>query len=109
MRLMFLWIAYALIITLIAWIIPGIKVENFPSAMLVCVIIGLINVFIKPFLQVITLPINLISFGLFSFVLNALLFLLAGKIAPGFEVSGFMSALIGSMLLSIFAYGLNKI
>ena len=103
------WVIYAFLIVLISWIIPGIRVENFISAMLVCIIIALINTFIKPFLEVITLPINVLTLGIFSLILNALLFMLAGFIAPGFEVDGFLSALFGSILLSLFAYGVNKI
>ena len=103
------WIIFALLITFIAWIIPGISVENFLSAMVVCVVIALINVFIRPFLLLISLPINFLTLGLFSFVINALLLILAGKITPGFEVEGFISALLGSIILSLFVGLINKI
>ncbi len=103
------WIAYALSIIFVSWIVPGIDVENFLSAMFVCIIIALINTFIKPFLEIISFPITFLTLGLFAFVINALLLMLAGFIAPGFEVDGFISALIGSILLSLFAIGINKI
>ena len=103
------WVLFALAIILTAWIVPGIRVENFLSAMFVCIIISLINTFIKPFLQAITLPINILTLGIFSLVLNAFLLLLAGWIAPGFEVEGFLNALFGSILLSLFAMGIGKI
>jgi len=103
------WVLFALSIILVAWIIPGIRVENFLSAMFVCIIIALINTFIKPILQVITLPINVMTLGIFSLVLNALLLMLAGWIAPGFEVDGFLNALFGSILLSLFAMGIEKV
>ena len=77
--------------------------------MLVCIIIGLINTFIKPILQAITLPINILSLGIFALVLNALLLMLAGWISPGFEVDGFLNALLGSILLSLFAMGIDKV
>lgn len=96
------WIALSIIILFIAWIIPGISVDNFFSAMLVCIVIGLINAFVKPVLKFISLPINFLTLGLFSFVINALLLMFAGAITPGFEVEGFLSALFGSILLSIF-------
>ena len=79
------------------------------SAMFVCIIIALINTFIKPLLQLITLPINILTLGLFSLVINALMLMLAGWIAPGFEVEGFLSALFGSLLLSLFALGVSRI
>ena len=103
------WILFSLLIMLVAWIIPGISVENFLSAMLVAVVIGLINVFIKPFVQLISLPVNFLTLGLFSLVINALLLMLAGAITPGFEVSGFLSALFGSVLLSLFSGVTSKI
>ena len=80
------WVIYALIIVFVSWIIPGIEVDNFLSAMFVCVIMALINTFVKPLLQIITLPVTILTFGLFTFVINALMLMLAGWIAPGFEV-----------------------
>ncbi len=102
------WILYAVIVIFTAWIVPGISVENFLSAMLVCVIIGLINVFIKPLVQFIALPINFLTLGLFTFVINALLLMLAGLITPGFEVEGFLSALFGSIILSVLSGFVNR-
>ena len=103
------WVLYALVIVFISWIIPGIEVDNFLSALLVCVILALINAFIKPLIQIITLPVNIITLGLFSFVINALLLMLAGMITPGFEVESFLSALFGSIVLSLFAVGISRI
>lgn len=103
------WIAYALAIVFISWIIPGIEVDNFLSAMFVCIILALINTIIKPLIEIIALPVTVLTLGLFSFVINALMLMLAGWIAPGFEVEGFLSALFGSLLLSLFALGINRI
>jgi len=94
---------------LIAWIIPGISVSSFWAALLVVVIMGLINMFVRPILTFITLPINFLTLGLFTFILNALLFMLAGYIAPGFSVNGFWSALLGSLLLSLLSLPINRI
>ena len=103
------WVVYAILIIFVSWIVPGIEADNFISAMFVCIIIALINTFIKPLLQLITLPINILTLGLFSLVINALMLMLAGWIAPGFEVEGFLSALFGSLLLSLFALGVSRI
>ena len=103
------WVLFSLLIIFVSWIIPGIEVENFLSAMLVCVILALINTFIIPFIQLISLPVTIITLGLFSFVINALMLMLAGWVTPGFEVEGFISALLGSLLLSLFALGVSKI
>lgn len=103
------WLIYALLIVFVSWIVPGIEVDNFISAMLVCIILALINTFIKPLIQLIALPVTVITLGLFSLVINALMLMLAGWIAPGFEVEGFLSALIGSILLSLFALAVSRI
>lgn len=103
------WICFALALIFTAWVIPGIEVSSFLSAMFACVIIALINTFVKPVLQLVTLPINFLTVGLFSFVLNALLLILAGWITPGLEVEGFLSALLGSIVLSLFSIGISKI
>ncbi|MGN0018503.1 MAG: phage holin family protein [Candidatus Gastranaerophilaceae bacterium] len=103
------WIIYSILIVLTAWIIPGIEVDNFFSAMLVCLVIGFINVFIRPLLETISLPVNFLTLGLFSLVINALLLMLAGAITPGFEVEGFFSAFFGAILLAILASVINKI
>ncbi len=103
------WICYALALVFTAWLIPGIEVNSIWTALLACIIIALINTFIKPVLQFITLPINFLTVGLFSFVLNALLLMLAGWITPGLEVEGFLSALLGSIVLSLFSIGISKI
>ena len=101
------WILFALAVMFTAWIVPGISVSGFGSALIVVVIMALINIFIRPLLVFVTLPINFLTLGLFTFVINALLLMLAGFIAPGFQVNGFLSALIGSLVLSIAGVAIN--
>lgn len=103
------FILYSLSIVFIAWVIPGISVANFLSAMFACIIIAIINTVLKPFIQAITLPVNLITLGLFTLVINALLFMLAGWITPGLEVNGFLNALLGSIILSLLSLLISKI
>ena len=103
------WALFAMAIMLIAWIVPGIGVSGFLSALIVALVMGIINAFIKPVISLITLPVNFFTLGLFGLVVNALLFWLAGVIVPGFEVSGFLSALLGSILLSLLGVLINKI
>ena len=100
MVLLVRWILFALAIVFVAWLVPGIEVENFQSAMLVTVIIALINIFIRPLIVFITLPINILTLGIFTLVINALLLMLAGYLAPGVDVEGFLSAFIGSVVLA---------
>ena len=103
------WILFSLLIILIAWIIPGISVSGFLSAMFVVIIIGLINILIRPIVEFISLPINVLTLGIFSLVINALLFLLVGRIAPGFSIDGFWSGFFGAIILSIFTPLIDKI
>ena len=103
------WIDYALAIIFTAWLIPGISVANFWSAMLACVVIAIINVFVKPVIKFISLPINILTVGLFSLVINALLLMLAGWITPGLHVDGFLSALLGSLILSVCSVIVSKL
>lgn len=103
------WICFALALIFTAWLIPGIEVSSIWAAMLACVIIALINAFVKPVIQIITLPINILTIGIFSLVINALLFMLAGWITPGIEVESFLSALLGSIVFSLLSLGISKI
>ena len=103
------WVIYALSIMLVAWIVPGIYIRNFGSALLVAVVMALVNAFIKPLIMFISLPINFLTLGIFTFVINALLFFLVGKITPDFEVENFWAALLGSLLLSLLAILVGKI
>ncbi len=95
------WIVSAMVVFSIAYIMPGVRVADFTSALVVALVLGIINAFLKPVLLILTLPINLLTLGLFTFVLNALLILLVSKIVPGFVVDGFLTALIFGIILSI--------
>lgn len=108
-RILITWAAYSLIIILLSEIIPGIEVSSFGSAMIAIIIIGLVNAVLKPILSFITLPINILSLGLVSLIINALLFMLAGHITPGFSVEGFWSALFGSVLLAVLSIPVNML
>ena len=109
MVLLVRWILFALAIIFVAWLVPGIEVENFQSAMLVTVIIALINIFIRPLIVFITLPINILTLGVFTLVINALLLMLAGYLAPGVDVEGFLSAFIGSVVLAFLGLIINMV
>lgn len=108
MLLVIRWILFALALLFIAWIIPGINIEGFRAALLSAFVIGLVNVFIRPLFVIITIPITILTLGLFIFIINALLFLFVAKVVPGFEVDGFLSALLGSILLSIISLFINS-
>ncbi len=103
------WLVFALIIMFVGWIIPGFDVQNIWAALIAVVVIALINAFIKPLILLLTLPINILTLGIFTLVINALLFMFAAYLVPGINVDGFWSALLASLLISIFSIGLSKI
>ena len=101
------WVLLALAVMLVAFIVPGIQVAGFLAALIAALIIGIVNLFIRPIVMALTLPINLLTLGLFTFIINALLLWLVGIITPGFTVAGFVPALLGSLLLSILSVLIN--
>ena len=92
----------ALAVLVLSNILPGITIENYGVAILVAVTISLLNMFVRPLLIFFTLPATIVTLGLFLFVINAVIILLASKLVSGFIVSGFLTALLFSVLLSVF-------
>lgn len=95
------FLVYALAIVITAYILPGVVVESFVVALVLAVVLGAINAFIRPILIILTLPITVLTFGLFILVINAVLVILAGALVPGFIVNGFFWALAFSIVLSL--------
>jgi putative membrane protein len=87
--------------------IPGITVTGFYPALIAALIWGLISVTVRPILGLLTLPINIITFGLFSFILNALLFWFVASFVQGFGVAGFVAALLGSVVLTVVSWAVD--
>jgi putative membrane protein len=94
-------------IIIAAYFIPGVRVGSFFSALWVALFLGVVNVLVRPVLIFITLPINILTLGLFTFVINAVLILLASSVIKGFEVAGFWWALLYSVVLSAVNYIIN--
>ena len=103
------WLLMTVSILIAAHLIPGVTVHGFFSALWVALFLGIVNVLIKPILILITLPINILTLGLFTFVINALLILLASSVIKGFMVSGFWVAMLFSIVLSIVNYVLSRL
>ncbi len=91
----------ALAVWLAAWLLPGINVESYWTAIIVALVLAALNVLLKPFLVILTIPITIFTFGLFLFVINALIILLAGEFVEGFHVDGFWWALLFSIILTV--------
>ena len=109
MFLVLKWLIMAVSIVVAAYVIPGVTLASFWTAVWVALFLGIVNVLIKPILILVTLPINILTLGLFTFVINAVLILLASSIIKGFHVSGFWVAMLFSIILSIVNYMLSHI
>lgn len=101
MRLIMNWLVSAVAILIAAYLLPGIAVSGFVVALILAIVLGAINAFLKPLLVALTLPVTVVTFGLFLFVINALLVMLAAAVVPGFTVDSFWWALGFSVVLSL--------
>ncbi|MFV8268586.1 phage holin family protein [Flavobacterium sp. GT2N3] len=97
------------LVLLIANFMPGVHVTGFTTALIVAIVLGLLNIFIKPILVILTLPVTIITLGLFLLVINALMILLCSKIVGGFSVDTFWTALFFSIILSVLQSIMNGI
>jgi putative membrane protein len=95
------WLLLAAALLLVAQIYSGVQVAGFGSAMIAAVVIGLFNALVRPVLVLLTLPVTIITLGLFLFVINALMFYFAAAVLASFHVDGFVAALVGSLLYSL--------
>ena len=101
MKLIVRWLLLAAALLLVANVYPGVTVASFSSAMIAALVLGLLNALVRPLLVLLTLPVTLITLGLFLFVINALMFWSASGLLSGFNVAGFSAALIGSVIYSL--------
>ena len=100
MKLIVRWLLLAAALLLVAYLYPGVTVTSFGAAMIAAFVIGLLNTLLRPILVLLTLPVTLLTLGLFLFVINALMFWAAANVLDGFGVAGFTAALIGSLIYS---------
>ncbi len=91
----------ALAFYVVAYLVPGVVIAGWPSLIVASVVWGILSILVKPVLVILTLPITIVTLGLFSFVINALLLLVLSAMVDGFEVSGFMTALVAAVVLAL--------
>ncbi|MDE2369837.1 MAG: phage holin family protein [Burkholderiales bacterium] len=101
MKIIVRWLLLAAALLLVAQVYPGVAVASFTSALWAAFVIGLFNTLVRPLLVLLTLPVTLLTLGLFLFVINALMFWAAASVLNGFAVAGFGAALVGSLLYSL--------
>lgn len=107
MKLIWNWLVYAIAIAITAYVLPGVVVNSFVTALIVAVALGAVNMFLRPILLILTLPINILTLGLFTLVINAALVILASKFVSGFFVANFWTAFLFAIILSIIHGFLN--
>ena len=95
------WIVNAAALLLVAYLYDGVQVTSFGAALIAALVLGLVNAVVRPILVILTLPVTILTLGLFLFVINALLFWFVAEVVHGFAVSGFVAALVGSLLYSV--------
>ncbi len=101
MRILIQWIGSAVAVMAFAYILPGVEVRNWFVALVVAVVLGLINAILRPILLILTLPVNILTLGLLTFVIDALLVMLAARLIDGFTVTAFWWALLFALLMGI--------
>ena len=100
MKLLLKWLLSAAALLFVAYVYGGVQVQSFGSALIAAFVIGLLNAVLRPVLVILTLPVTVVTVGLFLFVINALMFWAASGVLSGFHVNGFWAALIGSLIYS---------
>jgi putative membrane protein len=109
MRLLLVWILNAIALLAVAYLYPGVQVQDWKAAAIAALVLGLVNTLVKPILVLLTLPVTILTLGLFLLVINALLFWGVAQLIEGFHVNGFWAALLGALLYSVIGWLLSKL
>ena len=108
-RLLLVWLINSVALVAVAYLMPSIQVSSFGAALVAALVLGLVNAVVRPVLVLLTLPVTILTLGLFIFVLNGLLFWMVGTWLEGFEVSGFWSGVFGAILFSVVSWLLSAL
>ena len=109
LKLLVVWLINALALVAVAYLMPSITVSSFGAALAAALVLGLVNAIVRPVLVLLTLPVTILTLGLFIFVLNGLLFWMVGTWIEGFSVGGFWSGVIGAILFSLVSWLLSAL
>src|SRR5947209_4330942 len=109
MRLLLVWLINAVALFALPYLLPSIHVQSFGAALIAALVLGLINTLIRPLLVLLTLPVTVLTLGLFIFVINGLLFWAVGSWVPGFHVAGFWPGVFGAIVYSVISWLLSAL
>jgi putative membrane protein len=108
-RLLVVWLINALALMAVAYLMPSIEVSSFGAALVAALVLGLVNAIVRPILVLLTLPVTILTLGLFIFVLNGLLFWMVGSWLQGFWVGGFWAGVLGAIVFSVISWALSAL
>ena len=109
MFLILRWILNAIALLIVAYLVPGIVVANFYTALVAALVLGLINAIVRPLVLILTLPVNILTLGLFTFVINAVMLYFASTLVKGLEISGIVAAFLGAVVLWVISILTNHL
>jgi len=109
MRLLLVWILNAIALLAVAYLFPGVQIQDWQAAAIAALVLGLVNAVVKPILVVLTFPVTILTLGLFLLVINALLFWAVAVLVPGFNVGGFGAAFVGALLYTVITWLLSML
>jgi len=109
MKLLAEWIVRAFVLLVTTYIVPGFHIDSFTTALVVAAVLAILNLLLKPILVIFTLPATILTLGLFMFVINAVLLLIASNIVAGFKIDSFFTAIVASIIITIVSSLLNAI
>jgi putative membrane protein len=109
MKMIIKWLIMAVAVIITAYVLPGVNVDSFVTALIVALVLGIISIFIKPLVKLLTLPITILTLGLFTFVIEALMILLVDFLVAGFTVDNFLWALLFALVLAVVNHLLSSL
>jgi putative membrane protein len=108
-RLFLIWVLNAFALFFVMKLVPGIQIDRFGDLLVATLVLGLLNAFLRPLVILLTLPVTILTLGLFTLVINGVMFYLAAHLVSGFHVTGFGAAFLAALLFSLFSFILNLI
>jgi putative membrane protein len=108
-RLLVVWLVNTAALVAVAYLMPSVSIASLPAALVGALVLGLVNAVIRPVLVLLTLPVTVLTLGLFIFVINGLLFWAVGSFVEGFHVAGFWSGVLGALVFSVISWALSAL
>lgn len=109
MRLLLIWLINTIALFTLPWLTDSVQIDSFSTALVAALVLGLVNTLIRPILLLLTLPVTVLTLGLFIFIINGLMFWAVSDLVSGFQVAGFGSAILGAFLYSVISWALSAI